>query len=100
MRLRCRLRFERGLGLFEFDRGGKQREACDYAIGIEAIRRATRVVRIRRIARRFEPLAFETACTLPDCAAAPDAEPNRFYAYGVVARLALLAASIELEQQA
>ncbi len=49
---------------------------------------------------RFEPLAFETACTLPDCAAAPDAEPNRFYAYGVVARLALLAASIELERLA
>jgi glutamate--cysteine ligase len=49
---------------------------------------------------RFEPLAFETALTLPDCAAAPDAEPNRFYAYGVVARLALLAASIELESLA
>jgi glutamate--cysteine ligase len=49
---------------------------------------------------RFEPLAFETALTLPDCAAAPDAEPNRFYAYGVVARLALLAAAIELEQLA
>ncbi|MDP2879929.1 MAG: glutamate--cysteine ligase [Sulfuricella sp.] len=49
---------------------------------------------------RFEPLAFETALTLPDRAAAPDAEPNRFYAYGVVARLALLAAAIELEQLA
>ncbi|MDP1633989.1 MAG: glutamate--cysteine ligase, partial [Gallionellaceae bacterium] len=49
---------------------------------------------------RFEPLAFETACTLPDCAAAPDAEPNRFYAYGVVARLALLAAAMELESLA
>ena len=49
---------------------------------------------------RFEPLAFETALTLPDCAAAPDAEPNRFYAYGVVARLALLAAAIELERLA
>ena len=49
---------------------------------------------------RFEPLAFDTACTLPDSAAAPDAAPNRFYAYGVVARLALLAAAIELEQLA
>ena len=47
---------------------------------------------------RFEPLAFETACTLPDCAAGPDTELNRFYAYGVVARLALLAAAIELER--
>ena len=49
---------------------------------------------------RFEPLAFETALTLPDCSAAPDAEPNRFYAYGVVARLALLAAAMELESLA
>ena len=47
---------------------------------------------------RFEPLAFETALTLPDCGGAPDSEPNRFYAYGVVARLALLAASLELER--
>lgn len=46
----------------------------------------------------FEPLAFATPCSTPDCAGAPDAPPNRFYAYGVVARLALLAASIELEE--
>jgi hypothetical protein len=30
--------------------------------------------------------------------ALPDAPPNRFYAYGVVARLALLAAAIELQE--
>jgi len=47
----------------------------------------------------FEPLAFETCCSLPDCDQAPDAPPNRFYAYGVVARLALLAASVEIEEQ-
>ncbi|MEW6165719.1 MAG: glutamate--cysteine ligase [Pseudomonadota bacterium] len=46
----------------------------------------------------FKPLAFETGCTLPDGALGPDAPPNRFYAYGVVARLALLAAARELEQ--
>jgi glutamate--cysteine ligase len=45
----------------------------------------------------FVPLAFEQGCTLPDPGGAPDDTPNRFYAYGVVARLALLAASIELE---
>ncbi|MCH9799215.1 MAG: glutamate--cysteine ligase [Betaproteobacteria bacterium] len=45
----------------------------------------------------FAPLAFEKPCTLPDCTDAPDTIPNRFYAYGVVARLALLAAAIELE---
>ena len=46
----------------------------------------------------FEPLAFETSCTLPNPDFAPDDTPNRFYAYGVVARLALLAAAVELEE--
>jgi len=46
----------------------------------------------------FAPLAFEKPCTLPDCADSPDTVPNRFYAYGVVARLALLAAAIELQE--
>ena len=49
---------------------------------------------------RFTPLAFECGCSLPDCGLGPDAPPNRFYAYGVVARLALLAAAKELEQSA
>ncbi len=46
----------------------------------------------------FVPLAFETACSMPDCFGQPDAPPNRFYTYGVIARLALLAAAIELER--
>lgn len=45
----------------------------------------------------FMPLAFETHCTLPNPDRAPDDTPNRFYAYGVVARLALLAAALEIE---
>lgn len=49
---------------------------------------------------RFEPLAFEQCCILPNPDCAPDDTPNRFYAYGVVARLAMLAASIELEELA
>lgn len=48
----------------------------------------------------FEPLAFETGCNLPDRGENPDAPPNRFYAYGVVGRLACLAAALELEQTA
>jgi glutamate--cysteine ligase len=48
----------------------------------------------------FKPLAFETGCSLPDAGLDPDAPPNRFYAYGVVARLALVAAAIELERAA
>jgi glutamate--cysteine ligase len=46
----------------------------------------------------FVPLAFDTPCSLPDCAGAPDANVNRFYAYGVVARLALFAAAIEIQE--
>jgi glutamate--cysteine ligase len=45
----------------------------------------------------FESLAFEACCTLPNPDCEPDDTPNRFYAYGVVARLALLAASLEME---
>ncbi len=45
----------------------------------------------------FVPLAFETSCTLPNPGGAPDDTPNRFYAFGVVARLAMLAAALELE---
>jgi glutamate--cysteine ligase len=47
---------------------------------------------------RFVPLPFATSCNLPDAGGTPDCAPNRFYAYGVVARLALLAASLELER--
>jgi len=43
----------------------------------------------------FEPLAFADSCNVPDATKAPDANPNRFYAYGVIARLALLAAARE-----
>ncbi len=46
----------------------------------------------------LRPLAFETDCHSPDCAGAPGDPPNRFYTYGVVARLANLAAAIEIEE--
>lgn len=45
---------------------------------------------------RFEPLAFVEPLNAPDKSDDPDAQPNRFYAYGVIARLALLAAAREL----
>lgn len=46
----------------------------------------------------FVPLAFETDCHTPDCSGMPDAPPNRFYTYGVVARLAMLAAAKEMQK--
>lgn len=44
----------------------------------------------------FQPLQFASCCNAPDPTRHVDAEPNRFYAYGVVARLALLAAAREI----
>ena len=44
----------------------------------------------------FQMLAFEAACNHPDPSCGPDERPNRFYAYGVVARLALMAAAREI----
>ena len=45
---------------------------------------------------RFESLAFADCCISPDPKQAPDCHKNRFYAYGVIARLALLAAAREI----
>jgi len=46
----------------------------------------------------FAPLAFAESNQLPKPGVKPGASaPNRFYMYGVIARLAMLAASYELE---
>ncbi len=45
---------------------------------------------------RFEPLAFDDCCNSPDPNQELDSHQNRFYIYGVIARLALIAASREL----
>jgi glutamate--cysteine ligase len=46
----------------------------------------------------YVPLAFEHSTQLPQPGVQPGvSEPNRFYMYGVVGRLAMLAASYELE---
>ncbi len=46
---------------------------------------------------QFVPLAFDEPCSSPN-PGDPGCPPNRFYSYGVIARLALLAAAIELER--
>ena len=45
----------------------------------------------------FEQLAFEGTPASSD-AAAPGARPNRFYAYSVIARLALISAAVEIDR--
>lgn len=48
---------------------------------------------------QYVPLAFAQQHAMPDLKAKPGtAAPNRFYVYGVVARLGLLAASLEMER--
>lgn len=46
----------------------------------------------------FKPLAFADCCNMPDSSLDPDSSMNRFYAYGVVGRLALLAAAHEIAE--
>jgi glutamate--cysteine ligase len=47
---------------------------------------------------QFVPLAFAESTRLPQPGEKPGASaPNRFYMYGVIGRLAMLAASYELE---
>ncbi len=48
----------------------------------------------------FEPMPFDLTCLMPDLEARTDCAANRFYVYGVIARLALVAAALELEELA
>lgn len=45
----------------------------------------------------FLPIPFETSCLMPDQGRNANDIPNRFYVYGVIARLAILAAANECE---
>lgn len=46
----------------------------------------------------FQPLAFTQGCNEPTDDLSPDASQNRFYVYGVVARLSMLAAAREIRE--
>ncbi len=48
---------------------------------------------------RFEPLAFVKTCHKPLTNATPGECQNRFYVYGVIARLSMLAAAREMLEQ-
>lgn len=45
---------------------------------------------------QFVPLAFASACNMPDLSEKIECQVNRFYTYGVIARLAALAAAQEI----
>lgn len=48
---------------------------------------------------KFEPLAFAETCNQPRDDMDPDACPNRFYTYGIVAQLSMLAAAREIKEK-
>ena len=70
------------------DEGRVLRRLCQFVDGCQ-----------RANENRVPRLAFESPC-IPDLSGPPGCSPNRFYAYGVVARLAQLAAAIEVEELA
>lgn len=47
----------------------------------------------------FEPLAFSQPCNNPCAQSDPDASQNRFYTYGIVAQLSMLAAAREIKRE-
>ena len=47
---------------------------------------------------KFFPIAFEDSCQLPASSSDPDSITNRLYFYGVIARLATLAAAKEMQR--
>ena len=92
-------------GVYTFETWGQSRAVAEpvvymidhYVVGgfyrVHAARGATE--NLNTPGMEFQPLAFVEPLNNPDQTQAPDAGPNRFYAYGVVARLALLAAARE-----
>ena len=44
----------------------------------------------------FHPIPLSDICISPDVNAAVDSQINRYYVYGVIARLAILAAAKEI----
>jgi len=48
---------------------------------------------------RFEPIAFQQPCNKPCEKSDPDACQNRFYTYGIIAKLSMLAAAREIKDQ-
>jgi glutamate--cysteine ligase len=93
-------------GVYTFETWGPERATAEpvvYMIGHHVVGGFYRVhegrsnqENLNAPGARFQMLAFDESCSHPDPECGPDEQPNRFYAYGVVARLALLAASREI----
>jgi glutamate--cysteine ligase len=94
---------QEGVYTFETMPNGAVAEPVVYMIGSFVVGGFYRVHQDRREdenlnspGMHFEPLAFSDACNMPQWDLEPLDSPNRFYAYGVIARLAALAAAREI----
>ncbi len=98
-----RVIIQEGVYTFETMPDGSVAEPVVYMIGQFVVGGFYRVHQGRGIdenlnapGMHFEPLAFAQACNNPCSDQAVEDSPNRFYAYGVIARLAALAAAKEI----
>ncbi|KTC85996.1 MULTISPECIES: glutamate--cysteine ligase [Legionella] len=98
-----RVMIQEGVYTFETMPNGAVAEPVVYMIGQFVVGGFYRVHQGRGIdenlnapGMHFEPLAFAQACNMPRNDLAAVDCPNRFYAYGVIARLAALAAAREI----
>lgn len=95
-------------GVYSIETWGSQQAVAEpvvYLIGHHVVGGFYRVHKARGVdenlnapGMQFEPLAFMEPCNNPDANAEPDATANRFYIYGVIARLAMLAAAREIQE--
>ncbi|RUR12674.1 glutamate--cysteine ligase [Legionella sp. km772] len=99
-----RIIIQEGVYTFETMPDGSVAEPVVYMIGQFVVGGFYRVHQGRGIdenlnapGMHFEPLAFAQACNNPCSELAVVDCPNRFYSYGVIARLAALAAAKEIE---
>lgn len=98
-----RVLIQEGVYTFETMPDGAVAEPVVYMIGQFVVGGFYRVHQERGIdenlnapGMHFQPLAFAQACNMPSDELEVADSPNRFYAYGVIARLAALAAAREI----
>lgn len=97
-------------GVYTFETWGSEQHVAEpvvYLLGDCVIGGFYRVHKDRGIdenlnapGMHFEPIAFSQCCNQPREDMDPDASPNRYFVYGVIAQLSMLAAAREIKDQA
>lgn len=96
-------------GVYTFESYGKDQEVAEpvvYLWGDRVVGGFYRVHKDRGVdenlnapGMRFEPLAFSESCDQPNSQMEPQECKNRFYIYGIIAKLSMLAAGREIKDQ-